>query len=94
MTMQTKQEAMDAFEVHRAEWLAQARTIALQLGKSGAPITVNDVRKVAPPLPDSVDGRVYGAIFNTPDWECIGYVKSTRRVSHGRPVAQFRRVDA
>lgn len=92
MAFETKDEALMALEIARSEWLAKARLCARQIARSGIPITVNDVRKVAPELPDNVDPRVYGALFNTPDWQCLGYVKSARRVSHGRPVAQFRLV--
>ena len=89
MTFATKDDAMIALEAARADWLLSVRAMARHIGKSGKALTVNDLRKVAPPLSDGVDPRVWGAVFNTGEWECLGYVKSTRRVSHGRPVAQF-----
>lgn len=89
MTLATKQDAMDAFEATRADWLLAVRAIARQLGQHGTPITVNDVRNVAPELPPAFDPRVWGAVFTQSEWENIGYTKSARKVSHGRPVARF-----
>lgn len=91
MRLSTKEEALDALEASRADWLAVARGVARVIARSG-PITVNDVRKKAPPLPDGVDGRVFGAVLRGPEWKFEGYVKSTRRTSHGRPVARYRLV--
>lgn len=90
MVFETKEEALDALEATRQDWLSAARAVARTIGKEGRAITVNDVRALAPKLPDDVDPRVYGAIFNTPEWEFVAYVKSARKVSHARPVAQFR----
>ena len=85
MTIASKEEALDLFEMTRAEYLAKARKTALGLFK-GKPITVNDVREVCPP-PKGMDGRVMGAIFRTDDWVMIGYTPSLR--AHKRPIAQF-----
>lgn len=92
MTLETKEEAMQALETSRSEWLGKARAAAVSLARDGRAITVNDVRPVAPTLPDDVDPRVWGAVFNTPDWEFVRYVPSLRRTSHNRPVAQHRLV--
>jgi hypothetical protein len=87
MTISTEQEAMDLFEQHRAEWLAEARAL-LGSKPEGTRMTVNDVRAVCPPPPD-VDGRVMGSVFKKPDWVPVGYVKSSRRECHNRPIALF-----
>ena len=92
MTLSTKEEAMDALERARAEWLAEARAIAVIIhGVTGKPVTVDDVRAVSPP-PAGTDGRVFGALFNGPEWELVGYVRSERRTCHKRPIGQFVRV--
>jgi hypothetical protein len=78
------------FEEHRAAFLANARAIALESGSRGQPITINDVREHVT-LPPGIDPRVMGAVFRTDDWVNLGYTGSTRRVCHGRPVAQFQR---
>jgi hypothetical protein len=76
------------FEEYRAAFLAAARAVALELGRPGKPITINDVRERITVPPD-IDPRVMGAVFRTDDWVNVGYVGSARRVCHGRPVAQF-----
>lgn len=91
MTFQSKEEALDALEATRAEWLAAARAWARQYARDGRTITINDVRTHGPAVPDGVDPRVCGAVFaDRAMWECLGYVRSGRRLSHGRPVAKFR----
>jgi hypothetical protein len=80
------------FEEHRADFLAQARAIALELGRRGKPVTINDVPERITVPPD-LDPRVMGAVFRTGDWVNLGYTSSRRRVCPGRPVAQFLRRD-
>lgn len=95
MTFATKQAAFDAMEMTRAEWLAAARAWLRQYARGGRIVTVNDLIAYGPPLPDGVDPRVRGAVFNEKGvWENLGYTRSFRRLSHGRPVAQFRLVGA
>lgn len=81
----------ELLEVHRALWLAQARTVALELGKDGRELTVDDIREVCP-IPAEFDPRVMGAVFRTPEWERLGYVQSRRRLCHNRPIRVFRRI--
>ena len=89
MTFETKEDAFDALEQARAEWLAKARATAETLGRLKGVVTVDDVRAECPP-PAAVDPRVMGAIFRGDQWEADGYVRSTRRECHKRPIAQFR----
>jgi hypothetical protein len=85
----TKEDAMQAFEVTRKAYLDLARAAAIRIAKEGnGTCTVIDVRSAVPP-PDHVDGRVMGAVFNTKQWKNIGYEKSPRRTSHNRPIARF-----
>ena len=87
--MRTKESVMATLEETRAAYLSTARINAEKLYKRlRRPITVDDVRKVCPP-PESIDGRVMGAIFSAKNWQCIGYGKGARKVSHRRPVARF-----
>jgi hypothetical protein len=78
-----------AFELSRAQWLAQARSAAWKLGQSGCTVTVNDVRAVCPP-PANADPRVMGAVFTKSVWERVAIVNSDRGACHGRPIAAFR----
>ena len=92
MTFETKDEAIDALEVARADWLATARAVASKLGDQKPFVNVLDVRRAAPKLPDGIDPRVFGAIFRTPGWEFVTYRTVKRKTSHDRPIADFRKV--
>lgn len=93
MTIQTRDEAFEAFEATRTQWLAAARAWARQYARGRDSITINDVRRYGPAIPEGVDPRVAGAVFrDTDQWERLGYTNSKRRTSHGRPVMAFRLV--
>ena len=86
MSLNSKEDALEALERARAEYLIQARACAYRLAKLKKVITINDVREVCPP-PSEVDPRVMGAVFNTEDWEPIGFHLSAR--AHGRMVRKW-----
>ncbi len=91
---ETREDALEALEIARKEYLVKARGWAKWLSgvrSHSLLVTVDEVRKLCPP-PDDIDPRVMGAIFNTSDWEWAGYIKSRRKACHGRPIAQFRYV--
>jgi hypothetical protein len=79
-----------SFERSRPDFLSHARTVAARLWKErDGPITINDVRAAGVHPPQHIDPRVMGAVFRGDAWECVGYIGSVRRTSHGRPVAMF-----
>jgi hypothetical protein len=80
-------EVLPRLEAKRADWLAEARAVARQLGRSG-PVNINDVRRLCP-LPPSIDPRVMGAVFNKSEWVCVGYKRSSRSTCHNRPIGTF-----
>lgn len=82
-------EVLPLFEEHRADWLSEARAVALSLCLRNGSATIDDVRDHCPP-PDDVDPRVMGAVFSTRDFVATGYEKSRRRTCHNRPVAVFK----
>ena len=85
----SKDEALDLLEKVRREYVLEARSAAISLfQKSGKPITIDDVRQVCPP-PEDIDGRVMGAVLRPPEWVRVGYVSSSRRTCHNRPISQF-----
>lgn len=88
MMVGSKEEAMDLFERHRAEWLRAARAEASQIGMTKGTCTVDDIRKICPP-PSGVDGRVMGAVFKTPEWEPGRHINSARKTCHKRPIRVF-----
>ena len=85
-----EQTVLPLFEQHRAEWLAEARMVALKLGEQQAEVTINDVREISPPPPD-IDPRVMGAVFLRRDWVLIRHERSNRATCHNRPVGVFTR---
>ncbi len=87
MSLDSKEAAMEAFERARAEFLDAARAVLSQK-PIGARMTVDDVRAVVP-IPDGIDGRVMGAVFNQEGWQADGYANSKRRECHGRPIRVF-----
>lgn len=85
--------AIEALEIARADYVEQARVVALKLLEVRPSITINDVREQLPP-PKDVDPRVMGAILRKPHFKRIGYVQSDRSTCHARPIAIFIRGDA
>lgn len=83
------QAVLPLFETHRASFLEQARSAAVQIAGRQGHVTVDDIREVCPPPPD-VDGRVMGAILKQRDFELVGYKKSSRSTCHNRAIAIFR----
>lgn len=86
---QSREEALHLLEKVRREYISNARYAAQKLYiTTRKPVTVDDVREVCPP-PEGVDGRVMGAILREPEWIKSGYVNSSRKISHRRPISQF-----
>ena len=84
-----RDEALLHLERTRVEYLRRAREVAARLSNGGRrPVSVDDVRQSCPP-PEGIDGRVMGAVFNTPEWMPCDYINSTRTECHGRPIRRF-----
>lgn len=86
--MTDQQSWLDLFKEHRSQYLEEAREKAEQIARQEGYVTVDMLRAVHP-LPKNIDGRVYGAVFKDKRFVSIGWVKSTRRISHGRPIQKF-----
>lgn len=84
-----KQEAFDLFEEKRKELLAYARWVGIKLAFERGTITIDDVREVVK-LPADINPKVFGATFKSPEFELVGYTKSTRTIAHQRPVGMYR----
>lgn len=92
MTLATKDDALDALEVARADYLSKARLAILEATTVGQIITIDDVRALCPP-PDCIDPRVMGGVLrDRKTWEPVGYTNSRRRTCHKRPIGRFKRV--
>jgi hypothetical protein len=91
MTVHSKQEAFDLFAITRQQYLASARAFMEHFAKDGRAVTVNDLIRHGPRLPEGLDPRVRGAVFAEMHvWERLGYVASNRATSHNRPIMRFR----
>lgn len=88
---QSKEEALEALEIARIEYLAHARVIAVKLAKEqGGLVTAYDVREVCPP-PEDIDHRVMGAVLKGPEWEPHGFIENPRKGwGYNHPVRRFR----
>lgn len=85
-----KESALRVLEATRKEYLEEARMAArkIALSSESKTCTVDEVREVCPP-PKDIDGRVMGAIFNSKDWEMVGFERSKRKTCHKRPISRF-----
>ena len=86
---QTKEEALSLMEERRSAFLAKCRMEAFRIFNNKGQVTIDDVRDVVE-LPEDIDGRVFGAVFNSKSWERIGYTTTKRKSSHRRPIAIFK----
>ena len=89
MNTDTKENALDLLEETRSAFLAECRRVAYAVALNNGRVTIDDVRDRLE-LPQGVDGRVFGAVFNSKEWERIGYTQTKRKTSHRRPIAIFK----
>lgn len=72
-----------------AAWLARAKVLAIQISLERGFVSSDDIWNGAPP-PDNADPRVMGALWRPrKDWLPVGYIPSTRRECHYRPIRQW-----
>lgn len=84
--IENKQEALNLFEANRKEFLEYARWVGKRIAEKKGNVTIDDIRaEISVPL--NLDGRVLGAVFNTPDFERVGYSTTKVKSSHGRVVS-------
>ncbi len=79
----------DLFIQSRAGWLEDARVAARRLLQDRYHITIEDVLRVCP-RPTYLNRNVTGGVFQHPDFTPIGFVFSTRPISHGRVVRMWK----
>lgn len=83
-------EAMRVLEATRLHFLTQARAVAVKyaIDHHGS-ACADDIHELCP-VPDTIDGRVMGAVFSDrARWQPAGYIKSRRKICHGRPIQVF-----
>ena len=87
--MENKQQVMDLFNKTRSEFLSSCRWVAIRIAqKNGGFVNIDEVREQVI-TPDGVNPKVYGAVFADGQFEKSGYVITTRKSSHGRPISSW-----
>ena len=82
-------EASAKLERARSRYLAGARRVIIAYAaRSKTAVTVDDVRRLAPP-PCGIDARVLGVVFQPKVWRAVGYVGGKRASSHRRPIMAY-----
>lgn len=89
MKTQSKEEALELLESKRMEFVSLCRNVATSIYKINGQVTIDDVRQRVE-LPEGVDGRVFGAVFNSKEWEKVGYTTTKIKTSHRRPIGIFK----
>lgn len=72
----------------QAKWIERARKVAVEIAKSRGWVTSDDIWAHCPPDKD-FEPRVMGAVFAHQGLVKNGYVNSTRKACHGRPLARW-----
>lgn len=87
--METKQQVLDLFEQTRNEFLTNCRWIAKRIAKeNNGYVNIDQVREQVT-TPQGVNPKVYGAVFANGEFERVGFVVTTRKTSHGRPISNW-----
>lgn len=89
---QKRDEGIAKASAHRDNVLLRAkyfaRIIALEIGYANADLVHE--RLIADGYKSWELGNAAGAVFRGKEWECIGYIKSTREGNHARTIRQWR----
>lgn len=94
MTFQTRDEALDALKIARADWLVEARAAAysLALSRQGQTCCSDDIWQLCPPPPEA-DPRCMGPLFLEQHWQKAYMRPSMRPECHKRPIQVWRLVE-
>lgn len=91
--MNTQQLVLDIYETigaRKRAFLWNCRMVAedLALKTRDGVISIDDVRRACP-LPEYIDGRIYGAVFKQDEWIALGFTQTSVKSSHGRLIRKF-----
>jgi hypothetical protein len=84
----SKESALSHFEKTRKEFLEECREVARKVCERKGYASIDDVREMVK-TPKGVSPKIYGAVFNTKEWQPIGYTRTQRSSSHGRIVGVY-----
>ena len=88
----TKEKALEHFEINQKEWLDKARQVAKIICSEKGTVTTDDVRGRLE-FPEGFNKKTLGAMFSDKNqWRAIGYLNSRIKTSHSRIIRVFERV--
>ncbi len=75
--------------IGREEWIAKARSTAVEIAQRAGQVTINDVRKFIE-LPDDYHPSTWGAVLRGDAFEPIGFCQATHPSAHARVVRVYK----
>ncbi len=75
--------------IGREEWIAKARSTAVEIAQRAGQVTINDVRKFIE-LPDDYHPNTWGAVLRGDAFEPIGFCQATHPSAHARVVRVYK----
>ena len=73
----------------REDWLANARSVAIEVAEATGQVTINEVRERVE-LPADYHPNTWGAVFKGDAFEPIGYCQATHPSAHARVVRVYK----
>jgi hypothetical protein len=73
----------------REDWLACARSVAIEVAEATGQVTINDVRERIE-LPADFHPNTWGAVLKGNTFEPIGYCQATHPSAHARVVRVYK----
>lgn len=71
-------------------WLAEAREVAADIAYRTGTVTADDVRAAGVETPEGASANVWGGLFNTDQFEFVGYTHSARPEAHSNLIRVWR----
>jgi hypothetical protein len=78
-----------AVSIGREDWLAHARSVAIEVAEANGQVTINEVRELVE-LPADNHPNTWGAVFKGDAFEPIGYCQATHPSAHARVVRVYK----
>jgi hypothetical protein len=87
--LQLKLDVMRHHEATKADYLAAARSFAINYSRIHGSVSINEVRE-AVPVPDDVHPSVLGAVFRGHQWLPDGYTVAKHPSAHARTIRTYK----
>lgn len=73
----------------REDWLAYARSVAIEVAQATGQVTINEVRGRVN-LPVDYHPNTWGAVFKSKDFEPVGFCQATHPSAHARVIRIYK----